>query len=69
MARANFPQVRRLQLIERTRDCNLANAAKGWLPQLALTGKAQLQSDVTQLPFDFKQLGLCNIDIPTPDKD
>ena len=32
LARANFPQVRRLQLIERTRDCNLANAAKGWLP-------------------------------------
>mgnify|MGYP006313942735 FL=1 len=29
LARANFPQVRRLQLIERTRDCNLANAAKG----------------------------------------
>ena len=28
LARANFPQVRRLQLIERTRDCNLANAAK-----------------------------------------
>ena len=69
LARANFPQVRRLQLIERTRDCNLANAAKGWLPQLALTGKAQVQSDVTQLPFDFKQLGLGNIDIPTPDKD
>ena len=29
LARANFLQVRRLQLIERTRDCNLANAAKG----------------------------------------
>ena len=28
LARANYPQVRRLQLIERTRACNLDNAGK-----------------------------------------
>lgn len=69
LARANYPQVRRLQLIERTRACNLDNAAKGWLPQLSLSGKAQLQSDVTKLPIDLRQLGLGSISIPTPDKD
>ncbi|MDR3297600.1 MAG: TolC family protein [Prevotellaceae bacterium] len=56
MARANYPLIRQLGLVERTRDYNLANASRAWLPQLQLSAKATYQSDVTQIPLDFSQL-------------
>jgi outer membrane protein TolC len=56
LARANYPLIRQLGLVERTRDYNLANASRAWLPQLQLSAKATYQSDVTQIPFDFSQL-------------
>lgn len=44
-ARENHPHSRRRSLIERSRDYNLSNAARGWLPQAAINGKYTDQSD------------------------
>ena len=70
-ARANYPQVRQYRLIEQTEQYNLSNAAKGWLPQLAVNAKATYQSDVTKLPFDADKLSaiIPGIEIPTLSKD
>lgn len=70
-ARANYPQVRQYRLIEQTEQYNLSNAAKRWLPQLAVNAKATYQSDVTKLPFDADKLSaiIPGIEIPTLSKD
>ena len=48
--RENYPLVRQYELIEKTKEYNLANASKGYLPQFTLSGKASWQSEVTELP-------------------
>lgn len=50
MARENYPLIRQLDLVERTKDFTLNNADKGYLPQLSFSGKATYQSDVTTIP-------------------
>ena len=40
--------VRQFDLIERTKDFTVENAAKGYFPQLSFSGKASYQSDVTE---------------------
>lgn len=47
----NYPLVRQYDLIEKTKEYNLENVAKGYLPQFALSAKASYQSDVTELPI------------------
>ncbi len=64
MARANYPLVKRLDLIEKTKGYSLDNASKGNLPQISLNGQATYQSAVTALP-----VALPNINIPTVSKD
>lgn len=46
----NYPMVRQYDLIEKTKEYNLNNVSKGYLPQFALSAKASYQSDVTELP-------------------
>lgn len=53
MARENYPLVRQYGLVERTARYNLANASKGYLPQVSLSGKASYQSEVTQIPIEI----------------
>ncbi len=53
MARENYPLVRQYDLVERTTRYSLANASKGYLPQVSLSGKASYQSDVTQIPIEI----------------
>ncbi len=50
MARENYPVIRQLELTEQSRDFNVSNAAKGWLPQFGISAKASYQSDATKLP-------------------
>lgn len=50
---ANYPLVRQYALIEKTKEYTLANASKGYLPQLALSAKATYQSAVTELPIQI----------------
>lgn len=46
----NYPLVRQYSLIEKTKEYNLTNASKGYLPQFSLSAKASYQSDVTEIP-------------------
>lgn len=70
MARENYPEIRRYELIERTRDYDLSNAARAWLPQIRLTGQATFQSSATTLPERFEPfLELGGIEMPGMDKD
>lgn len=66
LARANWPQVKQLGLVERTAEYNLSNAAKMWLPQLTISAQGSYQSDVTSLPFDSSAFG---IELPTLSRD
>lgn len=63
-ARANYPLIKQLRLVEQSRDYTLANAATGWLPQVRLSAQASYQSDVTSLPIQ-----LPGVDVPTLAKD
>lgn len=68
-ARANYPLIRQYDLIEKTKEYNLSNANKGYLPQVTFSAKATYQSDVTKLPIDFSQLGIQGVNVPTLSKD
>ncbi|NCC10773.1 MAG: TolC family protein [Bacteroidia bacterium] len=50
----NYPLVRQYALIEKTSAYNVSNAAKGYLPQFSLSGKATIQSEVTELPIKIQ---------------
>lgn len=63
-ARCNFPLVKQHDLIEKAALFNLSNAAKGYLPQITLSGKASYQSDVTHLPIEMP-----GMEIPSLPKD
>jgi outer membrane protein TolC len=51
LATQNYPQIRQKELILRTREYSVANAAKGWLPQVNFTGQATYQSETIAFPF------------------
>ena len=67
-ARENYPLIRQQGLIEKSRDYNLSNAARGYLPQIQLKARATYQSEVTSidLPPAAQSMGF---DIPHPPKD
>lgn len=54
----NYPLVRQYDLVEKTKEYNLENAARGYLPQFALSAKASYQSDVTELPITIPGVDL-----------
>ena len=57
-ARANYPLIKQYGLIEKTKEYNLSNAAKGYLPQVTFSAQATYQSDVTEIPIDLDAIGL-----------
>lgn len=63
-AAAHYPALARFNIIEQTKEYNLANASTAYLPQVSLHAQATWQSDVTKI-----ELEVPGIDIPTPDKD
>ena len=63
-ARENYPIIKRYGLIERSKQYNLANAAKGYLPQLQVNARATYQSEVVSLPIQ-----LPGVTIPVLPKD
>lgn len=63
-ARENYPMIKQFELIQKTEEFNLANANKGYLPQLSLSARASYQSAVTQFPVKMP-----GVDIPTISKD
>lgn len=52
-ARNNYPQIRELDLIREAEKYDLSTAAQSWLPQLTISGKAQYQSEVVEMPFEL----------------
>lgn len=48
-AQANYPLVRQYELIEKTKEFSVSNAAKGYLPQFSLSAKATYQSEATTI--------------------
>ena len=52
-AQAHYPLIKRYGLIEKTKEYNISNAGKGYLPQVSLSAKASYQSDVTEIPVDL----------------
>ncbi len=68
-AQTNYPLIKQYGLIEKTKEYNLSNANKGYLPQVTFSGKATYQSDVTELPIDFSQLGIQGVSISPLSKD
>jgi len=51
-ARINYPLIKQYGLIDKTKEYNLSNAGKGYLPQLSVSAKATYQSQVTEIPID-----------------
>jgi len=64
LARENYPMIKQLGLVEKTRQYSVENAGKAWLPQLSFNGQATYQSAVTSIPFEIP-----HISIPTYNKD
>ena len=71
LARANYPLIKRMDLIDRSESYSLDNAAKAWLPQVNVSAQASYQSDVTKLPFDQEKISalIPGFEIPVLDKD
>lgn len=63
-ARENYPLIQQYELMEKSKEYDISNANRGYLPQLFLSAKASYQSDVTEIPITFP-----GIDIPTLSKD
>lgn len=52
-AQANYPLIKQYDLIEKTKEYNLSNANKGYLPQVMFSAKATYQSEVTEIPVQM----------------
>jgi len=50
-ARANYPLIKQKDYIAKTKEYNISNVWKGYLPQITISGQATYQSDVTSLPI------------------
>lgn len=50
-AQKAYPLVRKYDLLESSKEYSLANAQKGYLPQITITGYSTYQSEVFALPF------------------
>jgi len=63
-AKQQYPLIRQKNLIEQTKDYNLDNISKGYLPQVTFSGQVTYQSAVTSIP----SINMPNfqLDIPTP---
>lgn len=70
LGKQNYPLIKRQQLIEKTKDYSVQNAAKGYLPQLSINGQATYQSDVTHIPSNINIPGIpISSIIPAQNKD
>lgn len=50
-ARANSPVIRQLALIEKSKDVNLSNASKLWLPQFGISAMAVAADGMPEIPL------------------
>jgi outer membrane protein TolC len=64
LTRKNYPLIKQRDLITKTTDFTVSNAAKGYLPSFSVKGQATYQSTVTDFPFNVP-----GIHIPQFNKD
>lgn len=50
LAREHYPEIRQYDLITRTKQYDLSNAARVWIPQLVLYAQATWQTEVVEFP-------------------
>lgn len=55
-AELNYPLIKQYGLIEKSKDYNLSNTGKGYLPQIQFSAKATYQSEVTQIPISIPNI-------------
>lgn len=55
-ARENYPEIAQYNLIARTEQYNLSNAARAWIPQLSLSAQATYQSATPTYPEAFESI-------------
>src|ERR1700759_1122373 len=51
LARKNYPLIKQRDLLTRTKEYSVSNAAKGYVPAFSVNGQATYQSAVTTFPF------------------
>lgn len=68
-ARQQYPLIKQKGLIEKSRDYNVSNAGKGYLPQLNINGQATYQSAVTAISLSGLPPAFKGLSFPTPPKD
>ena len=56
LAREHYPEIRQYDLIAQTEQYNLSNAARGWIPQVTLSGLATYQSATPTYPEAFNTI-------------
>ncbi len=56
LGKQNYPLLKRHDLIAKTKDYNVQNASKGWLPQIQIVGQATYQNDVIQFPIQLPNM-------------
>lgn len=69
LARQNYPMIKQLDLIEKSKEMNISNAAKAYLPQLSLTGMANLVNGMPEMSApgtsseneEYKLVGIANL--------
>jgi outer membrane protein TolC len=53
LAKKNYPLIKQRDLLTKSRDFAVSNAAKGYLPAVSINGQATYQSTVTSFPFSI----------------
>ena len=70
LAKQNYPLIKQAGLIEKSRQYNVENAGKAYLPQFSINGQATYQSAVTSLGISGIDIPhVIDVSIPTPPKD
>ncbi len=57
-ATENYPLIRQRELIQKTKEYSVSNAARGILPAIVLNAQQSYQSDVTQIPSAGPDTGI-----------
>ncbi len=55
-AEANYPLIKQYGLVEQSREFNLSNASKGYLPQIGLSAGAYAFTDILDMPVQLEQI-------------
>lgn len=66
LAKKNYPLIKQRDLISKTKEYSVDNAAKGYLPVFSVNGQATYQSTVTSFPFSIPLPGFS---VPAYSKD